>query len=300
MSIEGFNTRVAEEQLNMLFDIRAIFNRRGREVAGYENRNELLFDASPEDALEKYYKVFHSSSFRRVVSTVANARRGLTIKEIMGECSGLNVDQIKAKLDESLELKLLKLENDKYFPFKGIGFGSTFEWYVASVCIRELSSIAYWGVRVKGLTGDYDVVLIRENKIGYIECKSGKFSHINENHIKQFLDRERILAPQFSIYLVDGISTENLSKLVDYALAQKCEYEFETPGVMDTGVSLEPEVYKNFIRLIPINSFFISISNSLSAALRELYKFLTLVCDRTLPTENKAAKKQFVNKQGSK
>ena len=136
-------------------------------------------------------------------------------------------------------------------------------------------------------------MLIRENQIGYIECKSGKLSNIRKIHIKNFLERERILAPQFSIYLVDGISRESLNAIVGYALEQKLEYEFEIPGVMNTQVSLDAEEYKNFVRLIPINSFFVSIHGSIASTLREIYEFLTLVCDRALSTENMAAKHKF-------
>jgi len=299
MIIGDLDTRVAATQLSLLFDIEAIFRRRGRKVASYENLDELLFDPTPIDAFEKYYPVFHSSSFRRITSLVANSEDGLTIEAIQEGSSDLNSSQLIDILNRAVELKLLLFQDGKYVPSNPVGFGSSFEWYVASVCVEELSSIAYWGVKVKNLTGDYDVVLIRENQIGYIECKSGKLSNITKGHIENFLERERVLAPQFSIYLIDGVSRDRLNNVVDYALQQKLEYEFEIPGVMDTQVTLEAEVYKNFVRLIPINSFFVSVHGSIASTLREIYEFLTLVCDRSLPTENMAAKKKFrINNNG--
>ena len=62
---------------------------------------------------------------------------------------------------------------------------------------------------------------------------------------------------------------------------------------MNTGVSLRAEEYKNFIRLTPINSFFVAPRESLASSLREIYEFITLVYDRTLPTENMAMKDNF-------
>lgn len=293
MIINGLDTGIAAAQLRLLFDIVAIFKRRGRKVASFENTDQLLFDSSPYNYFEKYYPVFHSSSFRRILKLTANSASGLTIDELKSECSDLDEEKITENLEKATSLKMLTSADGKHQPIKSVGFGTTFEWYTAAVCVQELACIAYWGVKVENLTGDYDVVLIRENQIGYIECKSGKMSQIDKSDVKNYLERERILAPQFSIFLVDGISRENLNTLVDYALEQNLEYEFEMPGVMNTQVTLAPEVYKDFVRLIPINSFFVTVDRSIASILAESYEFLTLVCDRSLPTENMAAKAKF-------
>lgn len=293
MIIGDFDTRVAAAQLSLLFDIEAIFKRRGRKVASYENIGELLFDPTPIDAFGKYYPAFHSSSFRRVIGLVANSQDGLTTDAIQENFSDLTASQLNGILNKAIELEFISFQDPKYIPSNPVGFGPSFEWYVSAVCVEELSSIAYWGVKVENLTGDYDVVLIRENQIGYIECKSGKLGNINKNHIKNFLERERVLGAKFSIYLIDGVSRDRLNGVVDFALEQKLEYEFEMPGVMETQVTLESEEYKNFIRLIPINSFFVSVHNSIASSLKEIFEFLTLVCDRSLPTENMAAKNKF-------
>ena len=50
MIIGDLDKRVATAQLSLLFDIEAIFRRRGRKVASYENLDELLFDPTPNDA----------------------------------------------------------------------------------------------------------------------------------------------------------------------------------------------------------------------------------------------------------
>jgi hypothetical protein len=293
MIFDDFDTRIAEEQLRLLFHIESIFNRRGRKVSAFQNYKELLFDTSRYDAYETYYPAFNSSAFRKIVGLIANNKEGLTIHKIKESCSDLQEDKITAVLEKAKNMELIIANNQLYTTVKSVNFGPTFEWYVAAVCANELSSIAYWGVKVENLTGDYDVILVRENQIGYIECKSGRLGNIDKNDIKSFLERERVLAPQFSIYLVDGISRDSLKTLVEYALEQKLEYSFEIPSVMDTTVSLVAEEYKNFVRLIPINTFFVSAKQPLSSSLKEVYEFLTLVCDRTLHTENMAAKDKF-------
>ena len=293
MIIGDLDTSAAAAQLRLLFDIEAIFKRRGRKVATFENPHELLFDPTPYDAFQKYYPLFHSSAFRRVLGVAVNSQQQVTVDKICLEFTDLSKEKIQEVLERAVEFQILVNQDHKYRPLRSVGFGPTFEWYVAGVCLKELSSIAYWGVKVEKLTGDYDVVLIRENQIGYIECKSGKLRNIKRNDINNFLLRERILAPQFSIYLVDGVSREQIETLVDFALEEKFAYKFEIPGVMDTDVTLEAEYYKNFVRLIPINSFFVSLRASPTETLREIYEFLTLVFDRSLPTENMAAKANF-------
>lgn len=293
MIIGDLDTGVAAAQLRLLFDIEAIFKRRGRRVTAFEKVEEVLFDPTVHGASEKYYPLFHSSSFRQIVRTVANRQLPVTADDVLLECRDLDGDKVSKVPGKAVEFGLLVQQGDRYLPSKPFGFGSTFEWYVAAVCMQELSSIAYWGVKVEQMTGDYDVVVIRGNQIGYIECKSGKFSNITQNDIANFLHRERVLAPQFSVYLIDGISRENLSVLVRFALEQKLNYKFGIPGVMNTDVSLEAEEYKNFVRLIPINSFFVATRESLASTLREVYEFLTLVYDRSLPTENMAMKDKF-------
>jgi len=270
MIIDDLDTSVATAQLRLLFDIEAIFKRRGRRVTAFENVEEVLFDPTVYGASEKYYPLFHSSSFRQIVRTVANRQLPVTANDVLLEFHDLDADKVSKVLEKAVEFGLLVQQGDRYLPSKPVGFGSTFEWYVAAVCMQELSSIAYWGVKVEQMTGDYDVVVIRGNQIGYIECKSGKFSNITQNDISNFLHRERALAPQFSIYLVDGISRENLPVLGRFALEQKLSYKFGIPGVMDTDVSLEAEEYKNFVRLIPINSFFVATRESLASTLREV------------------------------
>jgi hypothetical protein len=289
-----FDTNVAAAQLNLLFDMKSICRRRGREVVSYENIDDLLFDPTPIDAFDKYYEPLHSASFRQIIGMIVNKEKGINSTNLQENCKKLNSKQIEDIINRALKLEFILEKDSKCYPCKPVNFGPTSEWYTAAVCVNELSSMACWGVKVKGLPGDYDVVLFRENQIGYIECKSGRLSNIEKSHIKNFLERERALTPQFSIYLVDGISRDSINTLVDYALEQKLEYAYEMLGVMDKDVTLEAEEYNNFVRLTPINSFFVSVRDALKSTLNEVYEFLTLGCDRPLPTENVAAKQKFM------
>jgi hypothetical protein len=288
-----FDTSIAAAQLESLFSIDAIFKRRGRTVNSSNDERSLLFDLPRHAFPQRHFDTLHSPSFRKIVGAIGHSITGLTEASILSEVCGLSVDKVHERLKQAIDLGMIVFDNGLYRTKKPVGFGHTFEWYVAMVCKTQLASIAYWGVTIDGINGEYDVVLIREHQIGYIECKSGRLSNISKEDIGHFLARERILAPQFSICLVDGVSRKKLQALVDYALEHRSEYAFEIPGVMWHNISLEPEEYRHFIRLIPINAFFVSCENSVGSALREIYEFLTVVCDRSLPTENRAAKEAY-------
>lgn len=290
MNIPIFDTSLAAIQLNQLFDIRAIFKRRGRKVVGYESvRNALEFGQLELDKFE----AMKSWSFRRIIGFVSNSNRPIEFAEICAEMTDLSHETIASRLEQATKIGMLTQDKEYYnFAERG-GFGSTLEWFVAQICYEELASIAYWGVTVEGLEGDYDVVVIRDTQIGYIECKSGKLENIKPKDVQNFLKREGLLSPRFSIFLIDGVSRERLQTLVDYALQIRSEYAYGIPGVMAATVELTPEYYKNFVRLIPINAFFVSVRNSILESLREVYEFQSIVCDRDLRFENRTAKKDF-------
>src|SRR5208337_4563819 len=132
MIIGNLNTEVVASQLNLLFDIAAIFKRRGRLVSGYEDSSQLLFDPTPYDAFERYYPLFHSSAFRRVTSLVANSKKAMALEEIVAKCTDLKIERIKEILDKGVKSNLLHSEGSSYLPSNPVGFGPTFEWYVAA------------------------------------------------------------------------------------------------------------------------------------------------------------------------
>lgn len=294
MDIGGLDTQRAAAQLQQLFGIEEIFKRRGRTVAKYEPIDQLLFNCPPHEFPEPQYHAMHSTTFRRVIAAVANATEPCGCSQIGG--LGITEAQTRQYLDQAVELGMLCRLGDRYAPAREVTFGATLEWYVASICVNELASIAYWGVSMESLTGDYDVVTVRDTQVGYIECKSGRFSNIYEADVAKFLERERLLAPQFSVFLADGISSQNVETLVGYAVEQSHEYELELPGIMWHEGRLEVERYSEFSRIIPINAFFLSVQQRpLAESLRTIYRFLTLVCDRSVRVENRAAKRLFEN-----
>ena len=68
---------------------------------------------------------------------------------------------------------------------------------------------------------------------------------------------------------------------------------FELPMKNPSVAMVLAEDYRHFVRLTPLNIFFVAVERSIAAGLREVYEFLTLVCDRHLVLENVAAKGQF-------
>lgn len=292
MIISGLDTSKAADQLSLLFDIEAIFKRRGRLVLAYEDDEKLLFDPSDSQACESCYQALSSNSFRRIVGLVANSEAPLSFEAIQSECTDLTESKVQSQLARAVDLCMIRSSTEAYEPVSTVGFGSTFEWYVAAVCIEELASISYWGVQVEDLSGDYDVVVIRENQLGYIECKTGRFSNITGEDVKNSLVRASVLGSNFTIFLVDQISRENVDVLARYALEQEDSYRFEVPG---GSILFKEESYRNFVRIMPINTFILSVADrSVGVALKEIYQFLTLVPGRALPSmENEAAKEQF-------
>jgi hypothetical protein len=207
MNISGLNTGLAAAQLNQLFGIEEIFKRRGLVASQYELPQKLLFDVSEHEFPDDLFKEMHSTSFRRTLACLANTTEGCSAQFVASEI-GVTEGTALAQLERAIQLGVIAVSKGTYRPSRQAGFGATLEWYVAAICTNDLGSIAYWGVEVENLSGDYDVVVVRDTQVGYIECKSGRFSNITRQEVRSFLGREELLAPQFSIFLADGISAE--------------------------------------------------------------------------------------------
>lgn len=298
MNISGFDTDLAAGQLNQLFGIKEIFKRRGLIVSRYEQPWQLLFDLPGHGFPDDYFSAMHSTSFRRAVACVANADATCSAPSVARAVS-ISDEKALAHLDRAVQLRLVAGSDGTYRRARRVGFGATLEWYVAAVCVNDLGSVAYWGVEIEDLSGDYDVIVVRDAQVGYIECKSGAFSNIKCDAVASFLERERLLAPQFSVFLADGMSQENAEKLARHALEGSQEYELEMPGMMGHSGTLGAEYYEDFVRVIPINAFFIGVERRpLRSTLRRVYQFLTTVCDRNVRMENRAAKERFGLRHG--
>lgn len=297
MRINGLDLSVAAAQLTSLFDVEPMFQRRGRNVAKYEDPSTLAFELKPHvpGHDQAVYEELCRQTFRRTISMIANAGGGLAESEILKEWgqSAMSEDALSAILTRAIELGLLACEGNQFsLVRRTVDFGATLEWCVAYCFLKEFSCPAFWGVEVQGLPSDYDVIVRRETSVGYIECKSGKLGNITKDEVHNFLIREQALAPSFSIFYTDAVSRNRITPLVEFARSFHAEYVYEAPGMIDH-VDLEVEEFKHFVRLKPINCFFVPSASNLPDHFREILRFLSMVCDRPMPYENSAAKSTF-------
>ncbi|MCH7499235.1 MAG: hypothetical protein IH886_04395 [Nitrospinae bacterium] len=292
MQIGKLDTNVASAQLNNLFDIREILKRRGLEVKEYENPSKLLFDPNFQK-VDEYYKSYCCNSFRRIISFIANFKDGRDLKSIKDHFHYYEHNKIEENLTQAIEYGMISKKDSNFRSINSNNFGPTLEWFICSILVRELGCIAYWGVNVKDLPYDYDVLLIRDNQLGYIECKSGIINNITEMEIQKFLSRRNQLAPKFSIFLIDGAGKDGLTHLVNWGKKFSSAYRVEIPEVSHTDVSIKIEEYEHFYRLVPINLFFVSAKDDIIGPLQNIFKFLTQVCDSISYGENHGAKESF-------
>ena len=301
----GLDTRIAAAQLDSMFGLKPIMKRRGLEVASFEDPSNLLFEYDPkaddQAQYNKYYDALSERSFRRIVSFLANADGPRSKDDINKEWPYLSADKIDKVLKNAIDLGIIYSPGaDQYATVRKTNFGYTFEWYVAAACAKELESIVYWGINVKDLPSDYDVLLVRDGQLGYIECKSGKVRNISDEDLLNFFDRERRLSSQFSVFILDGVSDEKTQEMANRILTMSrdknkgLEYDFFSPMGSGGRCQLYIEEYKTFFRIMPINCFLLTVDErSISTALVELYRFMTMVSDRNIRFENVAARKEF-------
>ena len=291
----GLDTNLAAAQLRLLFDVRAVFDRRGRMVTALEPKDRLLFDVeSLNDEGADIYSFLSSHSARRILALVANSSKPVPADEIHRELSeAISSEKINSYLEEACGRQLLLNTNGTFSTARpGVGFGATLEWCVAFTFAKQMSCPAFWGVQVKGLSGDYDVIVHRETQIGYVECKSGRLGNISKTAMHEFLEREKALAPAFSIFLADEVSLDRLKVIADFMLEHRESYLYEGPGCRQE-VAVQLEEYKRFLRVTGINCFLVSPEPSLKSVFSEVFHFLTTVCDRPMPFENTVSKTDF-------
>jgi hypothetical protein len=150
MRIVDFDTQLAAAQLQSLFGIKHIFQRRGRKVRAYEPSDRLLFELDADGFNPEIFEAMHSRSFRKIVSTAANAEEPLSSNEIGGRHTDLAPEKIQRNLETAVRLGMLAVTDDNEFhSSKQTDFGASLEWYVAALFTNELSSISYWVSRLK-------------------------------------------------------------------------------------------------------------------------------------------------------
>jgi len=268
--------------------IQAIFRQRGRSVVRTNQTTDLPKNLNPQNPIDfgdQLYPEMKSRKFRRYLASRLSRVDGL------GNASR-DMDEERYE-QKAKDLGLLEPVNGKL-----VIAGELLEWFVANCLQREFSCPSFWGVIVEDLPNDFDVITYRGASVGYIECKGGRVEGIDEGKVREFLKREMALSPSFSVFLADDASRERLSEIAQRFLSQTKLYRYEVPGMMNTGIDLEAEAYDSFIRVIPINCFIVSGEKRLKTVFEEVFQFLTVVCDRPMPFENRAAKERFKKKAG--
>jgi hypothetical protein len=155
MKFSDFDTRLAATQLQSLFGIEHIFQRRGRSVRACEPSDRLLFQLDGDGFNAEVFEAMHSTSFRKVVSTTANATEPLSANQIHDQHIDLAPAKIQHNLETAVRLGMLTVtNNDEYQSSKQTDFGASLEWYVAALFTHELSSVSYWGVEIENLPND--------------------------------------------------------------------------------------------------------------------------------------------------
>jgi hypothetical protein len=115
MRVGDFDTQLAAAQLQSLFGIKHIFQRRGRKVRAYEPSDRLLFELDADGFNPEIFEAMHSRSFRKIVSTAANAEQPLSSNEIGGRHTDLAPEKIQRNLETAVRLGMLAVTNDNEF-----------------------------------------------------------------------------------------------------------------------------------------------------------------------------------------
>lgn len=110
------------------------------------------------------------------------------------------------------------------FKFDRKKYTTTYEWYIGELLVRKFSAFSYsYGVIIDKIkrnttsteSGDFDVIsVLRNTKLIYIECKSGKSKNIEPEHILKCIERGLSIHCELSIMVIDGIIDEDILKWV--------------------------------------------------------------------------------------
>ena len=184
----------------------AMLKRRGFEFIAANPRDRLFF---PKDRYKNFeneiYEILKKYSFRIFMRDVIKNRKSFCVDDLLKYVSRERAERyINFLLERNI---VINIKNETYRLNKRsiYSFGETLEWFVAQIFEREFSSIAMWGVRLRGgkSGGDYDVIACFEERIVYIEVKSSPPANVEENEIVSFLARSEELAPSLAIFLED-------------------------------------------------------------------------------------------------
>jgi len=183
------------------------------------------------DQLVEFRRHFGRTSFRKVARALT-AARGAAVP--LGTLRGIAGDKAPEYVRFLAWLgAATQLGDDVRLTRPIDNIGPTLEWYVADLCEHELCGNAAWAVRLEGLKvgGDYDVLAWLAPTLVYIECQTSASAAISVEDFRQFRRRDRALAPELSIMLID--SDDDLADLLARLTDGLCEEVRQHSGIGD-------------------------------------------------------------------
>jgi hypothetical protein len=179
---------------------------RGMQIHRQDPGDELIFlpEASPAERTSLYRLLKHYS-FRLFLRDVINKKESFRAEGLVRYCSLETAQRYiaslcKLKLAETVEKGTFRLLKRSFS-----SFGPTLEWFIAQMFRREFASPAIYGVRFKETHsgGDYDVIVLWEEKLLYVEIKSSPPRGIERGEIGSFLARTTDLLPDVAFLFND-------------------------------------------------------------------------------------------------
>jgi len=218
MILSDMDTRGMMSLFNDYYSIENTLRRRGLDVKEESQENKVI------QITEKFYDLFKSFSFRRILKCIYEADKGVSFDGLLNNISNLNSDSLNKKLQLLLDEDCITYnsENKVYEKYIKKNYSVTFEWLISEVFKRELKGISNYSIKILNLKcgGDFDVISRLEDLLVYVECKSGNISNINEGDINNFLYRFKELVPSLALFIIDtdGLTDEFKAKfdLVDW------------------------------------------------------------------------------------
>ncbi|MDR7426660.1 MAG: hypothetical protein QN152_01460 [Armatimonadota bacterium] len=202
-------SRVAllEQQVaRMAPTVDATLRHRGWPAAVHSRDDRLLLPHPASQALiDRYYADLRHYHFRRILQEAAERRRlgPVAVRRLVERWGPRSA----TTLDRLVEYGLLTRRGKGFVltAEETKTFGETLEWFVAQVFAREFAAPAAWDVRVRGLErgGDFDVLVVLDGRLGYVECKGSPPYNVSADVLARYLERTRHLGPDFTILLLD-------------------------------------------------------------------------------------------------
>ncbi len=261
--VEELSRRVPNDEAQLLKALRA----RGLQIHRRDPKEEILLPAeAPEEASSAFYEQMKRYSFRLFLRDMISKGEAFKPEDLTRYCS---LQVVKRYLRFLEEMGVVRKEGEAYHLSNPSihSFGPTLEWFIAEVFKRELDSLAWYGVRFRGMPpgGDHDVTALWEGNLIYVEIKSSPPRGIEQGEIRTFFKRLKTLLPACALLLNDT-HLRMKDKIV-----QMFEEEIASPSLQ----RLSGELFHLKHRLYILNSKKDLVKNLLTC-LRDFLLFQTI------------------------